>query len=89
MTAIEKRFRNVPEVNPDETDLAMIESIKKANDTSLSVSLEDMDNIRAIQEYTGKISLRVPKMLHKELAEDARENGVSLNQFIVYKLARP
>ena len=40
------------------------------------------------KEYSGKISLRVPKELHAELARQAEENDVSLNQFIMFKLAR-
>jgi len=39
-------------------------------------------------EYNGKISLRVPRSLHRDLVEDAKSEGISLNQFILYKLAR-
>lgn len=38
--------------------------------------------------YNGKISLRIPKSLHRELAEDAAREGVSLNQYAVYRLTR-
>jgi predicted HicB family RNase H-like nuclease len=40
------------------------------------------------REYSGKLMLRIPKELHKELAEAAKENGVSLNQYAAYKLAK-
>ncbi|MDR0248783.1 MAG: type II toxin-antitoxin system HicB family antitoxin [Oscillospiraceae bacterium] len=40
------------------------------------------------RKCNGKISLRVPKELHHSLLASAKENGVSLNQYIVYKLAR-
>jgi len=46
------------------------------------------DDIDKIRKYSGKISVRVPKKLHRELTEEAKDNGVSLNQFIVYKLAK-
>jgi len=39
-------------------------------------------------EYNGKILVRVPKTLHKDLIKKAQAEGVSLNQFIVYKLAQ-
>ncbi|ADY56694.1 hypothetical protein Sgly_2407 [Syntrophobotulus glycolicus DSM 8271] len=51
---------------------------------------EDLEllKIAGQTEYNGKISLRVPKSLHKELVEDAKKEGISLNQFILYKLAK-
>lgn len=38
--------------------------------------------------YSGRLSVRIPKELHKELTKAAAENNVSLNQFILYKLSR-
>ena len=38
-------------------------------------------------EKSGKISLRIPKSLHAKLAEQAHKEGVSLNQYCLYKLA--
>ena len=38
--------------------------------------------------YSGRLSVRIPKELHKELIKAAAENNVSLNQFILYKLSR-
>lgn len=40
-----------------------------------------------LKEYSGKLSIRIPKELHKRLREDAKANGVSLNQYILYKLS--
>lgn len=39
-------------------------------------------------EYSGKFVLRLPKSLHKSLAECARNEGVSLNQYALYKLSK-
>jgi len=39
------------------------------------------------KEYSGRIMLRIPKELHKKIAIEAKKEGVSMNQFIVYKLA--
>lgn len=41
----------------------------------------------AREEYSGKLLVRLPKCLHKVLAEQAYENGVSLNQHINCLLA--
>ncbi|MGB9905360.1 MAG: type II toxin-antitoxin system HicB family antitoxin [Desulfotomaculales bacterium] len=40
------------------------------------------------ESYSGRILVRTPKSLHRALAEKAREEGVSLNQYIVYQLSR-
>ena len=39
-------------------------------------------------EYSGRINVRVPPMLHRELVMEAAENKVSLNRLISAKLAR-
>jgi antitoxin HicB len=38
--------------------------------------------------YSGKILVRTPRTLHQELMTRAREEGVSLNQLILYLLSR-
>lgn len=38
-------------------------------------------------QYSGKLSLRIPKSLHRELVEEAEKEGVSLNQYALYRLA--
>lgn len=38
--------------------------------------------------YSGKVNLRMPRTLHRDLARRAEEEGVSLNQFMVVALAR-
>ena len=73
-------FENVPEVNPDQEDLDAIKRIQKRTSRSVK-TIEEI-------EYNGKILVRVPKSLHKELVKTAQEEGVSLNQLIVYKLAQ-
>ncbi len=70
-----------------ETITEAYEMIKDAMTGWLSIALEDGDVIpepEALQkrEYSGKFVVRVPKNLHKELAETAVENGISLNAYI-------
>lgn len=49
----------------------------------LDIPLPASDN-----NYSGKFVLRLPKSLHKKLAEEAEKEGVSLNQYAMYKLAK-
>jgi predicted RNase H-like HicB family nuclease len=39
------------------------------------------------KEYSGKFVLRVPKSLHRDLAEAAEREGVSLNAYVTYLVA--
>jgi antitoxin HicB len=38
--------------------------------------------------YSGKFTLRLPKTLHKELAEKAEQEAVSLNQYLLYLISK-
>ena len=40
------------------------------------------------EKYSGKFLTRVPKELHADLAKTAQQQGVSLNQLVLYKLSR-
>lgn len=39
-------------------------------------------------DYSGKFNLRLPRFLHRSLAEAAEREGVSLNQYVVAILSR-
>ncbi|MDR1669179.1 MAG: type II toxin-antitoxin system HicB family antitoxin [Oscillospiraceae bacterium] len=39
------------------------------------------------EQYSGKYVVRLPKTLHRRLAAEAKKEGVSLNQYTVYKLS--
>ncbi|MCP4426023.1 MAG: type II toxin-antitoxin system HicB family antitoxin [Chloroflexi bacterium] len=39
-------------------------------------------------EYSGKFSLRLPKSLHRDLAQLAKQEGTSLNQYVNSVLSR-
>jgi|SRR5690625_2239758 len=43
---------------------------------------------KSVHDYSGRVTLRLPKSLHRELAMQAQEEGVSLNQLLVATLAR-
>ena len=39
-------------------------------------------------QYSGKFVIRIPKSLHARLAMEAEREGVSLNQYALYRLSR-
>jgi predicted RNase H-like HicB family nuclease len=52
--------------------------LKVAYEEGLEISLPRTD-----QEYSGKFIVRLPKYLHKQLAQNARKDGISLNQYVI------
>ena len=54
-------------------------------DDGTTVSLDDLK--RELEDYSGKLVLRIPRSLHKALKEAAKVEGVSLNQYMIYKLS--
>lgn len=88
MNYIEKRFKSVQEAEADADDLAAIRSIEQGNDESDGITLSEMDRLREENSYSGKISLRLPKTLHRDLVEGAKAEGTSLNQYVLFILTR-
>lgn len=43
---------------------------------------------RGTEDYSGKVNLRMPRSLHRDLARRAKEEGVSLNQLMTTILAK-
>ena len=39
------------------------------------------------EKYSGRFVVRLPKTLHARLAKEAGKEGVSLNQYVIYKLS--
>ena len=40
------------------------------------------------EDYSGQFKLRIPKSLHKSLAEHSRAEGISMNQYCLYLLTK-
>jgi predicted RNase H-like HicB family nuclease len=40
------------------------------------------------KQHSGKLLVRMPRSLHRDLAEDAAREGVSLNQYVVFVLSK-
>ena len=43
----------------------------------------------SLRSFSGKLNLRMPESLHRELAAEAQEENISLNQLINLKLSVP
>ncbi len=68
-----------------------LEMIRDAQKVWLTSALTHGDPIPAPRPeptYSGKLLLRLPKALHRRLAEGADGDGVSLNQYVVALLAK-
>ncbi len=46
------------------------------------------DALPPLRDYSGNLSLRMPKSLHRDLSRRAKKEGVSINQYITTVLAR-
>ena len=49
------------------------------------IEIQQSDNLK---EYSGQFKLRIPRSLHKSLAEHSKKEGISMNQYCVYLLSR-
>ena len=77
-------------ITQGETLEEVFEAIEDARHGWLQVGYEDGQDIplpRDIEDYSGKILIRIPKSLHRALAHTAKCEGVSLNQYIASLLA--
>ena len=81
----EAKLKTLPVEEPDEIDRAMLAEAEAMDDGS-TVSLEEFH--KTLDEYSGRLVLRIPRSLHRELKERAAAEGVSLNQYMLYKLSR-
>lgn len=71
-----------------ETTVANALDAKKA---WLNAALEDGIDIPipdSLETYSGQFKLRIPRSLHRALAEHSKQEGVSMNQYCVYLLSR-
>ena len=81
---INARFAEINARPAEEPSAEDIKAFELAQDEP-TVSL---DSVKAeLDQYSGPIVLRIPRSLHKQLKEAAAVEGVSLNQYMLYKLA--
>ena len=74
-----------------ETETEALENLKEAMELWIESAIAHNDHIPEpinVSGYNGKFLLRLPKSLHQRLAVEAEKEGVSLNQYALYKLSR-
>ena len=67
------------------------DNIQEAMEGYIETKLEngfDVPKPVEAEDYSGKFVVRLPKQLHQRLAIEAEGEGVSLNQYALYKLAQ-
>ena len=67
------------------------ENAKDAKRCWIEAALEDGVSIpepAPAKTYSGQFKLRIPRQLHRSLAEHSEAEGVSMNQYCVYLLSR-
>lgn len=42
----------------------------------------------SLENYSGQFKLRIPRSLHRSLAEHSQREGISMNQYCVYLLSK-
>ncbi len=85
---LEKRFAVINARTPEqltEEEAASLAAAEAMNDGS-AVSLEQLRD--ELEGYSGRLVLRIPRSLHRALKNAAELEGVSLNQYMLYKLSR-
>ena len=68
----------------------LYENLNEAMEGYIEVKLENNIPIpepEKVSDYSGKFNVRLPKSLHQRLAIEANNEGISLNQLVLYKLA--
>lgn len=71
----------------DEAYQNILEAMEGYIETKLENGL-DVPLPNSADRYSGKFVVRVPKSLHRSLAAAAEREGVSLNQYALYKLSK-
>ena len=49
------------------------------------ISIPEPDNL---EKYSGQFKLRIPRSLHRSLAEHSKKEGISMNQYCLYLLTK-
>ena len=74
-----------------ETIEAAIANAADAKMAWIEAALEEGIEIREpdnLEDYSGQFKLRIPRSLHRSLAEHSKREGISMNQYCVYLLSK-
>lgn len=78
-------------ITSGETLESAVENAADAKKAWIEAVIEDGTEIAeptSLDDYSGQFKLRIPKSLHRSLAERSRREGVSMNQYCVYLLSK-
>lgn len=67
------------------------ENLREAMELWIETKLEggfDIPLPIGYENFSGKFIVRIPKSLHYKLAIEAQKEGISLNQYALYKLSK-
>jgi len=59
--------------------------IKAAHENGITIPLPSIQEDK--DEYSGRVTLRIPKSLHRLVIETAKKEGVSANQFLSHLIS--
>lgn len=74
-----------------ETVEAAVANAVDAKKAWFTAALEEGTSIPepdSLEAYSGQFKLRLPRSLHRTLAEHSKREGISMNQYCLYLLAR-
>lgn len=74
-----------------ETMQSAIANAEDAKREWIQAALDDGIEIHepdSLEDYSGQFKLRIPRSLHRSLAEHSKREGISMNQYCVYLLSR-
>ena len=74
-----------------ETVESAVTNAMDAKKAWIEAALEDGIDIYepdSLEDYSGQFKLRIPRSLHRLLAEHSKREGISMNQYCVYLLSR-
>jgi len=74
-----------------ETASEALSDLEEVLDSYIEIKLENglpISEPVSENDYSGKFVVRVPKSLHQRLAQESAREGISLNQYAMYKLAQ-
>ena len=78
--------------------LSIGETIQEAYDNGMDAKRQwltqaikqgiDINEPGELDTYSGQFKLRIPKSLHKQIVKQAKNEGISMNQYCVYLLSK-
>ena len=74
-----------------ETLESAIRNAADAKKEWIAATLEEGGSIPepdSLEDYSGQFKLRMPRSLHRALAEQSKKEGISMNQYCIYLLSK-